>query len=140
MLEASIELTHDIALVGAARRFVDQVVTDWGLDHMRADALLITSELAANAVVHARTDFQVRLQSDGAGHLCIEVRDNSDRMPSPGPLRQVTAGGRGLALVAALATSWEAQVDGAGKVVRAEILLPHWPGAGDGLRPSGSGR
>ena len=139
MLEASIELAPDIAGVGVARRFVDRVVTDWGLDHVRDDALLITSELAANAIVHARTDFHVRLQSDGTGYLCIEVRDNSDRMPSPGRLGQVTAG-RGLAIVAALATSWEAQVDGAGKVVRAEILLRQWPGAGDGLRSGGFGQ
>ena len=140
MLEASIELAPDIAGVGVARRFADRVVTDWGLDHVRDDALLITSELAANAVVHARTDFHVRLQSDGTGYLCIEVRDNSDRMPSPGRLGQVTAGGRGLAIVAALATSWEAQVDGTGKVVRAEILLRHRPGAGDGLRSTTFGR
>jgi anti-sigma regulatory factor (Ser/Thr protein kinase) len=139
VLEASLELAPDIAGVGVARRFVDRVVTDWGLDHVRDDALIITSELAANAIVHARTDFHVRLQSDGAGYLCIEVRDNSDRMPSPGRLGQVSAGGRGLAIVAALATFWEVRVDGAGKVVRAEILLRHRPGASDGLHPSGSG-
>lgn len=44
MLEASIQLARELALVGAARRFVDQTVTEWGLDPIR------------NAVLHARTD------------------------------------------------------------------------------------
>jgi anti-sigma regulatory factor (Ser/Thr protein kinase) len=109
-------------------------VTTWGLDPIRIDAVLITSELCANAVLHARTDLQVRLQSDG---LClrIEVRDGSSRMPSSVPVRNDRTGGRGLAIVAALATSWNAHVDGTGKVVWAEIDLPHLAGTGDGLRP-----
>ena len=140
MLEASIELAPDLALVGVARRFVDQMVTRWGLHDIRDDALLITSELSANAVRHARTAFQVKLQSDGSGHLRIEVRDNSDQMPTHGLLQQDMTGGRGLAIVAALATSWEAEVESAGKVVRAEIHRGCLPSAGDGLLPKGLAR
>ncbi len=134
MLEASIELAPESELVGVARRFVDQTVMTWGLEPIRVDAVLITSELCANAVLHARTDFQVSLQSDGMC-LRIEVRDDSSRMPSSVSVRKDGTGGRGLAIVAALATSWNAHVDGTGKVVWAEIDLPHLSGTRDGLRP-----
>ena len=75
MLESSIELAPDPAELRTARRFVDETLTDWGLESICDDARLITSELSANAVLHARTDFRVTLRSDGLGHLRIEVRD-----------------------------------------------------------------
>lgn len=137
MLEASIQLARELALVGAARRFVDQTVTDWGLDAIRDEAVLITSELSANAVLHARTDFRVTLRSDGVG-LRIEVRDQSDRIPAPAPPSQDATSGRGLTTVDALAASWGARPEGAGKVVWAEIGPRGFSGTGEGRNLSDS--
>ena len=121
LLEASIDLAREPAGVRAARRFVDETLTDWGLGPICDDARLITSELCANAVLHARTDFRVTLRSGGRGHLRIEVRDENGHMSSPAAPRQDATGGRGLLIVDALATSWGAQWDGKGKVVWAEL-------------------
>jgi anti-sigma regulatory factor (Ser/Thr protein kinase) len=121
LLEASIQLASELALVGAARRFVDQAVADWGLDPIRNEARLITSELSANAVLHARTDFGVTLRSDGLDYLRIEVRDENSRMPSSGAPRQDALSGRGLLIVDGLATCWGTELDGGGKMVWAEI-------------------
>ena len=135
--EASIHLERELSLVGVARRFVDQTVTDWGLDAIRYEARLITSELAANAVLHARTGFQVSLQSDGLGFLRIEVRDGNARMPPPtAPGRDATSG-RGLAVVGALATSWGTRFYGDGKLVWAEIGSSALSGDAVGLRIGG---
>ena len=121
MLEASIQLASELALVGTARRFVDQAVADWGLDPIRDEARLITSELSANAVLHARTDFGVTLRSNGLDYLRIEVRDENSRMPSSVSPPQEALSGRGLLIVDALATCWGTEFDGGGKVVWAEI-------------------
>jgi anti-sigma regulatory factor (Ser/Thr protein kinase) len=137
VLEASIQLTRELAQVGVARLFVDQTMREWGLDQIRDEAVLITSELSANAVLHARTAFGVTLRSDGAG-VRIEVRDQSDRMPAP-PYRQRVTTGRGLAIVDSLATSWGARTEGSGKDVWAEIGPRGLPGTGEGDRRNSAG-
>ena len=91
--------------VRAARRFVEQRLVDAGLDQVAEDAGLLTTELAANAVLHARTDFDVvahRL-ADGAR---VEVRDRSGVLPVFTAPSATAMGGRGLLLVQTLATGW----------------------------------
>ena len=121
MLEASIELAADPAELRTARRFVDDTLTDWGLQSICDDARLITSELSANAVRHARTDFRVTLRSAGLGHLRIEVRDGQAHMSSPAAPRHGATSGRGLLLIGTLATAWGTQVLSDGKVVWVEL-------------------
>lgn len=82
-LEARMELESDAVLMKAVRVFLDEVVTEWKLEMIRDDALLVATELATNAVPHAGTKVRVTLSSDGAGVLRIEVRDLNTRMPSP---------------------------------------------------------
>ena len=139
MLEASIELAPEPAKLRAARRFVDETLTDWGLESLCEDARLITSELAANAVLHARTDFRVTLQSAGLGHLRIEVWDGKVRMSSPAAPPQGATSGRGLVLVDTLATAWGTEVVRDGKVVWVELhATGHAGGEGRRSRPVGS--
>ena len=121
MLEASIELAPEPATLRTARRFVDETLTEWGLESLCDDARLITSELSANAVLHARTDFQVTLRSAGLGHLRIEVRDAKMHMSSPAAPPQRGTSGRGLVLVDTLATAWGTQVLSDGKMVWVEL-------------------
>jgi hypothetical protein len=121
VLEASIELAADPAELRTARRFVDDTLTDWGLESIGDDARLITSELSANAMLHARTDFRVTLQCAGQGHLRIEVRDGQARMSSPAAPHHGATSGRGLLLVGTLATAWGTQALSDGKVVWVEL-------------------
>jgi MEDS: MEthanogen/methylotroph, DcmR Sensory domain/Histidine kinase-like ATPase domain len=113
---ASTEAPH------ASREFVVETLRGFGLDHAVADAALIVTELATNAVVHARSDFTVALcMSDGA--IRIEVSDAS----AAAPIRRTPSfdalSGRGLALVAALARAWGSDHSDDGKVVWAELAL-----------------
>lgn len=105
--------------VGAARRFAMDTVGQWGLEH--EDVVLVTSELAANAVVHAGTPFTVALILDGH-RITIEVADQDPRLPEFAPDSVLAQGGRGLLIVDRLARAWGARPGPVvGKVVWAEF-------------------
>jgi anti-sigma regulatory factor (Ser/Thr protein kinase) len=105
--------------VGAARRFVTEAIEPAGAAP-DVPALLV-SELATNAVRHARTDFEVRVHVDD--HSCrVEVVNDAPEMLAA--LREPSdEGGRGLQIVEALATRWGAETQGAAKVVWFECDL-----------------
>ncbi|MFE1510167.1 ATP-binding protein [Streptomyces sp. NPDC058726] len=101
-----------------ARRLVVSQLLGWGVPHaapVMEDAGAVTSELAANAIVHGRTpgrDFRLTLKLvPVSGRLRIAVSDTRpDRLlPRPGTLSAPppeAEGGRGLLLVEALAVDW----------------------------------
>ena len=63
----------------AARRFVRQVLGEWHLSHLAEDAVLLTSELVTNAVVHAGTEVELTCRLDvhaTPARLEIEVDDH----------------------------------------------------------------
>lgn len=88
---------------------------------MASELELLASELATNAVVHARTPFVVRVGcSDGT--IRLEVEDASSSLPwqeRHGPTASV--GRRGLLVVERIATRWGVRAEPAGKVIWAEI-------------------
>ena len=106
----------------AARRFVVETLLEWGHKGSLDDVALVVSELAANAVLHAHSDFTVAVSSRG-DRVRIAVSDSS----SAGPVLQrsvamTAASGRGVALVAALAQDWGCDPNGEdGKIVWAEF-------------------
>jgi anti-anti-sigma regulatory factor len=111
---------------GAARRareLAREACTRWRLPHLGESAGLIASELASNAVVHARTMADLRF-SLGHRYLFIAVRDGSTAEPRltivpPSQLR----GGRGLMVVDAIASRWGSLPSDDGKVVWASLRL-----------------
>ena len=56
------ELEPTSSAVGRARDFVAGTVERWGLRPLAPDASLVTSELACNAVIHARTPVEIRVR------------------------------------------------------------------------------
>lgn len=116
-----------------ARRLVSHRLDAWGHPYgcrVNDTLTLITAELTANAVRHghvAGRDFRVRL-TQGAAGLRVEVTDTrtervpvlSDREP-PGDAES----GRGLLIVAGLATRWAVapRAGAPGKTVWAELHL-----------------
>lgn len=114
--------------IGVARRFVTTTVGD----HPRGPELeVLTSEVVANAVTHARTDVTVQVRSND-GWARVEVHDDCADLPE---LRVQVPGaalrnGRGLAIVDALADDWGYwPITGDGKVVWFEL-------GPDGERPA----
>ena len=78
-------------------------------------AILLVSELATNAIVHATSTIRLRV---GVGdEIRVEVRDASDDAPVVGDRRPERESGRGLAIVATLADSWDWSPRPSGKVV-----------------------
>jgi anti-sigma regulatory factor (Ser/Thr protein kinase) len=104
----------------AARRFVTDALRRWGLDGaLLDDAQLVLSELATNAVIHARSELSVGVSRTSSG-VRVTVRDASQAQPTVRD-EPAKASGRGLRLVSALASSWGVEPAVEGKVVWAEL-------------------
>ncbi|GAB1512648.1 SpoIIE family protein phosphatase [Actinophytocola sp. KF-1] len=103
----------------AARRFVRAAVADAGLDELASDAVLLTSELCENAVLHAGTGFTIDVSADGV-ELTVAVTDQGStpmelrRTVPPAPGSRRASHGRGLVLIDALATAWGSRHDRGG--------------------------
>jgi anti-sigma regulatory factor (Ser/Thr protein kinase) len=107
---------------GAARRFVAGAMRRWGYDaRLLHDAQLVISELATNAVIHARSPFSVLARCEASG-VRVSIRDRSPAKPTVRDDRQMAGSGRGLRLVAELAGDWGVDATGEGKTVWAELL------------------
>ncbi|MEU6776922.1 SpoIIE family protein phosphatase [Streptomyces sp. NPDC046759] len=118
--------------VATARSFVRDTLQGWGFADIVDDAVVLTSELVTNAVVHAGTHADV---------LCLRTEDGvrievSDRYPEREvPLQNAPAtmgspdreGGRGLQLCAALATRWGVDYTPTHKHVWFQLNLPERP-------------
>ena len=104
----------------ASRDFVSRTLLDWGLSRHLPSACLVVSELVTNAMTHAGTDIHLTL-SEHRQALRVAVRDQSAGMPAQ-QREALKTHGRGLAIVAGLATAWGVlpHPDG-GKVVWAVI-------------------
>lgn len=92
-----------------ARAFVAATLAAWDLDDLSEVALLLTSEVVTNAIVHARTTFRLTLELDEPD-LIVEVSDGSPAEPAALAASDLGSDdavhGRGLQLVDALAGSW----------------------------------
>ena len=82
------------ASVKAARALVTEACQAWHLPGMLEDTWLIVSELAANAVEHARTDFVVTVSFRGS-RLHVAIHDHAGRFPSPDERELAGERGRG---------------------------------------------
>ena len=113
---ASRELGWSPGAVAEARAFVATELRRWDLDALVMDAELLTSELVTNALLHARTGVQVAVAvADGTAE--VGVTDGSTSVPSQRSASSTEEGGRGIRLVAAVASEWGVATVGSGKQV-----------------------
>ncbi|MCX4510493.1 ATP-binding protein [Streptomyces sp. NBC_01619] len=107
--EASITLPSDPASVPAARRYVSEVLTEWGLpreDDAADTVRLIVSELATNAVQHTfgqSPTFTVDVRLERDEQLCVGVTDSHPRWPQRLPAAVQQDNGRGMVIIRWLA-------------------------------------
>jgi sigma-B regulation protein RsbU (phosphoserine phosphatase) len=120
-----VRLPNDRRTPAAARALVRSVLEEAGLDVLLNEALLLTTELSTNAVVHANTELDIEVSADHSG-LTVTVTDFA-----PGPVEQLAVGprnespdigevaerGRGLLLVDHFASRWGTVHEGDGKGV-----------------------
>ncbi|MFE6041226.1 ATP-binding protein [Streptomyces sp. NPDC056452] len=110
----------------------------WTRDHLASlgwteaapetvDAILLTvSELITNAHVHAHSDAQLVLTWDSRC-LHVSVHDSDPVPPAQQPEDLTTTGGRGLAIVDALADGWATHPQASGKTITACFVPPGAP-------------
>jgi len=90
-----------------ARRVVAQALGDWDMDELQDAAALVTTELVANAVVHAQTLLHLTAVRAGP-QVRLAVRDRGGGRAASDPDIEYASSlhGRGLALVQAYARGW----------------------------------
>jgi len=106
VLATRTRLPPETASPSQARRLVQRVVEEAGLDELLDGALLLVTELVTNAVVHAGTDVELTVDVEEAG-LWVEVSDGgAGRIWAGDAPPENREGGRGIFLLAAIADEW----------------------------------
>ncbi|WP_310376687.1 SpoIIE family protein phosphatase [Catenuloplanes atrovinosus] len=109
-----VRLPADRRTPAAARAVVRAVLSEGGLDELLNEALLLTTELSTNAVVHARTELEIEVVADGHG-LTVTVTDfaagqletlSARTRPEETDISEVSERGRGLLLVDHFSSRW----------------------------------
>ena len=117
MLSAGESFAGRADSVSQARRFAEVTLGEWQLEELVWATTVLVSELATNAILHARTAFTVTLEQLGPDEIRLEVRDSSTRMPSLRTFSDEATTGRGLQLLDQLAAEWGATTHEGGKTV-----------------------
>ncbi|MFF5937444.1 SpoIIE family protein phosphatase [Streptomyces sp. NPDC012508] len=114
--------------VATARAFVRDTLQGWGYAEVVDDAVVLTSELVTNAVIHAGTAADVLCLRSEDG-IRVEVADRYPEREIPVQGGRTVAhpdreNGRGLLLCAALATRWGVEYTPTHKRVWFQLDLP----------------
>ena len=117
---AEVRLEGERPSARAARAFVIDTLDRIGLRALGDDAALLVSELVANVVLHARTEFTIRVRPID-DRLRIEVTDGNAVVPQRRHFDDDATTGRGLRLVSDVSTAWGVDVRGDGKCVWFEL-------------------
>jgi anti-sigma regulatory factor (Ser/Thr protein kinase) len=102
----------DPTSVGKARRWIASEAPETDVEV----AKLLITELATNALLHARSPFSVSVDA-ARDHVTLGVSDDSPSVPRVSDPDPDDVGGRGLVLVAALALRWGVEPVAGGKRV-----------------------
>jgi anti-sigma regulatory factor (Ser/Thr protein kinase) len=121
------ELSRSMSSVAEARVFVGGALRRWDLEALVPDAMLLTSELVTNSVLHADSDVTVTV-AVADGLVEVGVADGSQVLPNQRTGNAQEEGGRGLWLVALVAEEWGIVSMPAGKQVwfRLDVGID-WP-------------
>ena len=128
-----LELGRDVP--GRARDWVRGICATCGLDAVADDAELIVSELVTNVFLHAQTDCRIRAEL-GDRMLRVEVADEDDRVVRPVCRADGSERGRGLHIVASLASAWGVHYRPTGKAIWFTLARPAGAGTGSAVEPA----
>ncbi|MGW4170546.1 ATP-binding protein [Streptomyces chartreusis] len=119
---------RDPESVPDARRFVHSALVDWKMPDLADTAELVVSELASNAVLHARCGaFRVTLRQLASDRVRVAVVDRSRTLPQLANAGDDEDHGRGLAIIDALSQRWGTEPLSWGKRVWADLEAPQLP-------------
>ena len=118
-----VRLAASAAAAGEARSQVRTAIRDWGVPVDPDTAVLLTSELVTNAIIHepgGTVTLGIRCLR---GRLRVDVYDTSHSFPVVSVAPGDAETGRGLMLVATLAAEWGFYRTPAGKAVYFTLLF-----------------
>jgi anti-sigma regulatory factor (Ser/Thr protein kinase) len=118
----SVSLTAGPTAAAEARDCVRRAVQTWAASADPYVAALLTSELVTNAILHAGGPVKLFVTCS-CGQLRVYVHDTSPDWPAPADNSVEAEAGRGLKLVASLATNWGCYSTSAGKAVYFTLAL-----------------
>ncbi|MYZ35252.1 MULTISPECIES: SpoIIE family protein phosphatase [unclassified Streptomyces] len=118
--------------VATARAFVRDTLQGWGYADVVDDAVVLTSELVTNAVIHAGTSADVLcLRTEDGVRVEVADRYPEREIPIQGAGRTFAnadrENGRGLLLCAAMASRWGVEYTSTYKQVWFQLDLPQRP-------------
>ncbi|HWG73623.1 MAG TPA: SpoIIE family protein phosphatase [Acidimicrobiales bacterium] len=121
-----VEIPFRKEAVAEARRLVVDWLCKWGIgSELRDTIVLITSELASNAILYGRAPVMLLLRR-GPVSITLEVRDHGKLMPQPQRPAPNDEHGRGLYLVDMCASRWGIRSTSTGKAVWCSFDLAAW--------------
>ncbi|GHJ02185.1 MULTISPECIES: ATP-binding SpoIIE family protein phosphatase [Streptomyces] len=122
---AALDLLGGVEAAPRARAFASGVLTSWRFPADLHDlGVLATSELVANSLQHGTPPMRLRLRRTDR-RLTIEVTDGDDHLPRRRRAEPGDESGRGIAIVATIASNWGSRrTPGGGKAVWCEFVLP----------------
>ncbi|CAL9526685.1 hypothetical protein SUDANB105_03935 [Streptomyces sp. enrichment culture] len=122
---AALELLGGVEAAPRARAFASGVLTSWRFPADLHDlGVLAASELVANSLQHGTPPMRLRLRRTDR-RLIIEVTDGDDHLPRRRRAEPGDESGRGIAIVATIASNWGCRrTPGGGKAVWCEFALP----------------
>ncbi|MFC5724774.1 SpoIIE family protein phosphatase [Streptomyces gamaensis] len=122
---AALELLGGVEAAPRARAFASGVLVSWRFPtELRDLGVLAASELVANSLQHGTPPMRLRLRRTDR-RLIIEVTDGDDHLPRRRRAEPADEAGRGISIVATIASSWGSRrTPGGGKAVWCEFALP----------------
>jgi len=122
----TLTVRHEAASAAVVRhRIADDLVGNGVARDSIDDVVLVASELVGNAVVHTaarREQLAVSWEVEPVT-VVVRVTDSSPTLPRPSAVDANQPGGRGLAIVAAIASDWGVQCSRQGKQVWARVAV-----------------
>jgi anti-sigma regulatory factor (Ser/Thr protein kinase) len=119
-VHASIDLLPEPRAAREARGFIAEHLRDNVAEDVASTAVLLTSELVTNVVVHARSPMRLEVDLD-AGRVRVAVVDAATAHPVPRVSHGGRLTGRGINLVATLSRKWGVEPEPQGKRVWFEL-------------------
>ncbi|MGA4540832.1 SpoIIE family protein phosphatase [Uniformispora flossi] len=120
---ASLDLLGGNEVAARARAFTSGVLASWQVgEELRESGVLAVSEFVANALTHGAAPMRLRLRRTDR-RLIVEVSDADDHVPRHRRASADDENGRGVAIVASIASSWGSRLTATGKTVWCEFLL-----------------
>lgn len=111
--------------VRGARLLVGLALNAWGLSAVRDSAVLVVSELVANAVDHAcGAVVELSVARTAEHRIRVAVTDMDRRQPSARSADPLDERGRGLLLVEGVSERWGVEPLPSGKQVWADLVAP----------------